>query len=375
MSMSLLEELTGLINASHRYAWARFDHVRGQAVNYGLIDASVAKWKTPGEPAFVSSLLEYPMATHRLSEAIKRHLKPLGLCSATPLVSGVFIHQKPKIRFTTKRSEIELGDLLLVRQHFRSAVAEPEGKAFLIQAKSAAKPETGSLRGKEALQHKLYSNWATPFTFPYKEIGPPPDGSTHWNFELGPMHHSASGVYGIVSNSKQATGFPDDCAWAIGAASSVPMGVKPSVEAPDSLAEIMEKFLLGQWGRAWEAAPATSDHWSSFIVRCLEASVTWKPYPVQRLGSQLPRRRDAVHLLLGLGQAPHHRPPYRNRAQDLVEAWNQSFGSDGQGGEPPSVNAEWDLQPPSVGISVLYVATYGDGPLSEQGASPANSLS
>lgn len=363
--MSLLEELTVLINASHRHAWMRFDRVRGQAVNYGLIDASVAKWKTPGEPAFVSSLLDYPMVTNGLRGAIERHLKPLGLCSATPLVSGVFIHQKPKIRFTTKRSEIELGDLLLVRQHFRSAVAEPEGKAFLIQAKSAAKPETGSLSGKEALQHKLYSNWATPFTFPYNEIGPPPDGSTHWNFGLGPKHHSGSGAYGIVSNSERVVGFPDECAWAIGAASSVPVGVKPSVEAPDSLAEIMEKFLLGQWGRTWEATPAMSDHWSSFIVRCLEASVDWKPYPVQRLGSMLPRRRDVVHLLLGSGWAPRG-PRYRNQAQDLLDAWKHSLGSDGQGEEPPSADVEWRYRPPGVGMSVLYVATYGDGTLSEQ---------
>lgn len=380
--MTLRNDLARLFDQSHHDTWTTFEWVRTNASRYGLSPAKTAKWRTPGEPAFVSNLLEFPRTRRRLANIIEKHLKPLGLSGTEPLVSGVFIHQKPKVKFRPYRGQVELGDLLLVRQHFSSAVAAPQNRAFLVQAKSCGAPFTGSLGGKEAQQFALYADWSTPFAFPHKELGNPPDGSKYWNFKLGPASYTNCGVYGIVANTSSVPAhFPDRCPWAIGFAVTPTSGVAPSVDASKlSLAEVMEGFVLGRWGRPWDSTPAACDHWSSFVIECLRAASSWRPYPVQRSGhtgaSALPRRRDViglVHALASPGLARSNYSPFHynfeyehdlfeqaSRAKAVTGAWVSSLGNpggDGGGVEDVAIDK------PARGLSVLYVATFGDGTL------------
>ncbi len=395
--MTLRSDLARLIEGSHQDTWATFEWVRSHATRYGLSPTKTAKWRTPGEPAFVSSLLEFPFARRRLGNLIEKHLRPLGLSSTTPLVSGVFIHQKPKVRFRPFRGQVELGDLLLVRQHFKTAAAAPQGRAFLVQAKSSNVPRTGTLTGKEAQQFAIYADWSTPFVFPNKELGNPPDGSKHWNFSRGPTPYPNSGVYGIVANEPVVPGaFPDACPWAIGVAQRPAAGTAQSVDASRwSLVEVMEGFLLGSWGRPWDAAPPSGDHWSSFVIECLAAASTWRPYPVQRKGhtqaAALPRRRDVVglvHAIAGAASGAVHPSfarfypyPYAyayedesadqtQRAKALTSAWTRTLDNGDSGGNGGSGDDEAVSGQPAPGLSVLYVATFGDGELRDVDSQP-----
>ena len=47
-------------------------------------------------------------------------------CKETPLVSGVFHADTPKVRFGKSASQVELADLLLVRHHFRTGQSGPK---------------------------------------------------------------------------------------------------------------------------------------------------------------------------------------------------------------------------------------------------------
>lgn len=387
--MTLRGELTKLINQSHADTWTRFDWVRENSALYGVPRKTSQRWNTPGEPAFVSNLLEYPFLQFGLRNLIHEHLRPVGLCAGAPLVSGVFIHQKPKVCFGPSQSQVELGDLLLVRHHFQSGVPSPEGRAFLVQAKSAEKPHTGNLAGKEAHQFALYANWATPFRFPHGQLGPAPGGAKRWDFSTSPIPQlSSTGVYGIVAKSRSqaiSSTFPAGCTWAIGTATPCAMGASPSVDASGmSLAEALEGFLRGSWGRPWNAVPADDDHWSTFIHRCLLAAATWRGYPLQRLGAPaISRRRDALAYVAAFASAPTEispTGPLQHRLRDMhwllvnddqrqaveasVHAWAASVNMTNAGELPPEPSHKLQGMP-SGGMSVLYVATFGDGALQE----------
>ena len=401
LRMTFRGDLVDLIGKSHAHAWTTFDWVKHKATTFGMVRANSAeRWRTPGEPAFVSNLLEYPFAHYRLRDIIAEHLGPLGLCHSQPVVSGVFVHQKPKVAFRPYRSRVELGDLLLVRQHFQSRVAEPQGRAFLVQAKSSDVPRTGHLAGKEAQQFSLYADWSTPFRFPNKELGSPPDGSKYWDFSKSPMPSPASsGCYGIVANARPHevhAAFPDACPWAIGTAKNGLAGAKPAVDASSlSLAAALEGFLLGKWGRTWAATPAPTDHWSSFIEQCLRAAANWRGYPVKRLdAAAIPRRRDVLAFVEAFAARPptyartgpvddtvrdvqlrlQHDYQQSEAASHAIANWRDSLPGDGRRNNDPPEPAADAQATPRGGVSVLYVATFGDGPLREAGASPPENL-
>lgn len=381
--MALADDLRNLINRSHKRAWNLFDSVRTNPAPFGLTHEQTDGWKTPGEPAFASALLHYTF-TSQLAKLIKRHLGPTGLSKGAPIASGVFIHQKPKVKFS--RAHIELGDLLIVRQHFCTSSATLEGRAALLQTKANNAPLTGTLAGKELEQFRLYTNWKTPFVFPHGELGSPPNGAKKWNFSLGTMPFPArSGYYGVVSNLRHQTAkapFPMDCAWAVAQAISKPK-TAASVNASDfSLAEGLEGLLLGTWGRPWSATPAVNDHWSHFIQRALTEAVGWT-YPVQRLGvtaaKPLPRRRDVLEF----ARAFSARQIYE--AYDFSSIWSsfnlqtvqteENLLGEFNARVRSAIDEHWAFQmdgaPPSSGTemrerndsrggpSVLYIATTG----------------
>ena len=380
MANNFTEYLRDLINSAHSDTWDNYDWVRSHAGVYGLKPRTTAKWKTPGEPAFVSRLLEYSFAGRRLAWAIEKYLEPRGLCNGAPLISGVFIHQKPKVSFGRRPSSVELGDLLLVRQHFQLGNAVPTGRAFLIQAKSSNRPQTDKLTGKEAKQFSLYADWSTSFVFPNGEVGDPPDHSPKWNFSIGPMRYlSNTGCYGLVANTRSASqlrsSFPENCMWAVGDAKKPPKGHASTVDASElSLSSMLEGFLRGARGRPWVARPRQDDHWSTFITRMLQFASRWH-YPIQRLGeTELPRLRHVLSLAGGLafplaGYVTDARLgdfwPYARRRRahafaELASRWTQSLARADGGDEPPSdFHDDWQPSDAPGGISVLYVATCG----------------
>jgi hypothetical protein len=342
--------------------------VRKAPEAYGLTKTKVASWKTPGEPAFVSMLLDVLMSDGLLAWAIHDWLTPAGLSDGEPLVSGVFMHQKPKVKFS--RCHVELADLLFVRHHFvvgRGAV-DVQARAFLLQAKASSTPSTGALSGKEAEQFKLYSNWKTPLSFPNGELGLPADGSSKWNLGLGPMPHPQhSGLYGLVFNGTPwAThGFPDDCPWATGRA----LRGMSQVVGSRSLGEHLASFLIGSAGRPWDINPQAHDHWSQFVHRCLEKAAGWS-YPVQRLGvSKQPRLRQALAFVSAFDSIKQASEIDAGRAESQAaftrrQEWRRQFPDDFV--SPPEVPPGSEAEPPpSGGVSVLYTATFGPRPLNE----------
>lgn len=366
--MTLDGFLCHAVDASHWSTWHTFDGVRKAPEAYGLTRAKVSNWKTPGEPAFVSKLLDVLLSDGMLPSAIREWLTPTGLSDGEPLVSGVFMHQKPKVKFS--RCHVELADLLFVRHHFvvgRGAV-DVQARAFLLQAKAGSTPSTGALSGKEAEQFKLYSNWKTPLTFPNGELGLPADGSAKWNLGLGPMAHPQhSGLYGLVFNGKpRAThGFPGGCTWATGRALKK-MG---QVVGSQSLGEHLADFLTGSAGRPWDLTPQAGDHWSQFVHRCLEKAAGWT-YPVQRLGvTTQPRLRQALAFVSAFDSIKQAADidagrPGAQTAFTRRQEWRRQFPDDFfmPPDVPPSPDAE---QAPGAGVSVLYTATFGSRPLDE----------
>lgn len=349
---------------------------------------SAHTWRTPGEPAFVSTLLEKAVNSEMLRASLFKHLEPVGLCSTEPLVSGVFIHQKPKIQMKDSEEQIELGDLLLIRHHFKSGGGLSEGRAVLLQAKSGSRPVSGALRHKEKSQFELYSDWSTQFMFPHHEIGSPPDGSEFWDFIKGLGRHASSGEYALVSNSRERfNAFPDNSPWAVGPAIRSNAQKPAKVTGDKSLAAAFEDFMFGRWGRPWLSAYPWSNHWSSFVGACLEAAIDWREYPIQRLDSAFPRRRNPAELCYRMAIAGaeyvsnwesesvlpswirdvrdrrnggyQREREYRNRASCLLKGAGARFGE-------PDVPIDYERRMPG-GISVLYVATTGPTSLPEIG--------
>jgi hypothetical protein len=379
--MTFRTSLVDLINSSHSEAWSIFDKLKKNPKLYKLDPAKVKAWQSPGEPAFVANLLEYTFAKNRLRRIVFDYLHPQGLSKGAPMVSGIFIHQKPKVLFGGA-PRVELGDVMFVRQHFQSHHATPYSRAFLLQAKSSINSGTGALQGNEAKQHALYTDWkASRFIFPNKEFGLPPDGAKKWDFSVpkggGAAH---TGVYGIVANMRSQTSpglFPDDCAWAVGLPAASPKGTPPSVNATSSLAAALEGFFLGTFGREWsQTAPAT-DHWSAFVKEILVASPAWE-YQAQR-ANMAGRPRQLRMLAFADAFRNYRREQHPERPFDgsltlwpnspmpyfaQRAMWMKSCADDGPDG-PSYIEGEWQSNGRRRGMSVVYIATFGDQPLHE----------
>lgn len=387
--MTFVAELQCLIDQTYSHTWHKFEHVKTNARLFGLKKKTIDTWRTPGEPAFVAELATYPFARRQLANLIERHLSP-KISSGKPLVSGVFVHQKPKVRFGSPSTEIELGDMLFVRHHFRSKAKSPEGRAFLLQAKSITQPTTGALTGKEEKQFDLYANWDTPLTFPYGDIGPPPGTSKKWNLSKGPKPHVDSGFYGLVSKDGEfvANKFPDDSAWAVGPALAPRASGAKSVAATGSLAHALHSFLIGSHGRPWTLGASTDDHWSNFVEEVLERSLDWKTQ-VQRLQlNELPRQASALAFVdafatanavedvthaayarpddIGMGELDRIWECETASIQEQRKAWLDSGGELNLRGSKvtPPAGGRNPARGPG-GMSVLYVATFGEGSLEE----------
>lgn len=383
--MTFVKDLQDLIDQTYTHTWDKFEHVKENARLYKISKKTIASWKTPGEPAFVAHLASHPFARRRLTNLLEKHLAPT-ISKGKPLVSGVFVHQKPKVKFGRPASQIELGDILFVRHHFQSGKKSPEGRAFLLQAKSTSRPATGPLVKKEAKQFDLYANWDTDFTFPHKDIGDPPSGKK-WNLSKGPSPYQHSGFYGLVSNDREyvAAHFPDHSAWAVGGAFKPSAGAVKEVVASGSLAQALHSFIIGSHGRPWSVGAPKDDHWSHFVEEILENSLNWTTR-VQRIQKvEMPRQHSALSFVntfalanafsdIGTALISHAGDVDESYLEKMIDDsteirrqgsdWMASGGEQGLGGNNlrPAANED-KVQPPPGGMSVLYVATFGEGPL------------
>jgi hypothetical protein len=377
--MTLHAAMLALVNDSHESAWEAFRRTKGDALALGLPAPAAAKWKAPGEPAFVAQLVADP-ALAALQQALHAHLPP-KLCTGEPLISTAFIHQKPKVRFGT--SEVELGDLLLIRHHFVYGDPEPQGRALLLQAKAGLSPKTGGLKGNEAEQFRLYKDWPA-FEFPYGEVGCPPDGSSHWDFKRGTGAPSESGCYAVVYGrelpmlpaTKTRPPFPEASPWSVGLHSHFRA---TSVDASRlSLASVLAGLIQGSSGRCFSAVPAAGDHWSSFIHTILAnaAADQWK-YRVRRVDIEGRDRLQQVMALTsrmpGLAftvaatlkpRRPYWSQGVRSRYESLARWVDETLGGHGNGGIDDGAP---DLPFRGGGPQLLYVATSGSERLPDIG--------
>jgi hypothetical protein len=375
--MTLHAAMLALVKDSHRSAWQVFRRTKRKALACGLRASAAATWKGPGEPAFVAQLVADP-ALAALRRALHAYL-PGQLCTGEPLISTAFIHQKPKVRFGC--SEVELGDLLLVRHHFVYGDPEPQGRALLLQAKSGLSPKTGSLRGNESEQFRLYKYWPA-FEFPYGEVGNPPDGSSLWDFNCGTDAPSASGCYAVVYRRElpmlpvtmRRPPFPEDSPWSVGLHEHFRA---LSVDASRlSLASLLTGLINGTNGRSFSAVPAACDHWSSFIHTILaNAAADQWPYRVRLVDIEGRRRLQQVMALtsrmpgLAFTVSATVKPSRRygrlgfTPEYDSLAGWIDETlggqGNDGIGNPFSKVPFE------SGGQQLLYVATFGGERLSD----------
>ena len=377
--MTLAADLQKLIEQSCHTAWSQFDWIRAHAALYGLSRRTTDKWTMPGEPAFVSMLADSPLLRRRLARAIQSALPP-ELAKGSPLVSGVFHPQPPKVRFGKSASQVELADLLLVRHHFQTGQTRPQGRALLLQARASTTPRTGRLTGRDAHRFDLHADWTTPFAFPNGDVGPPPDGD-RWILDAGAPPRLPTAIYGIVSSQRSCKGqkFPDNCPWAVGGAAPAQPGQGRESRGTLSLAAALAGFVDGAHGRPWHADAGPRDHWSHLVQRLLERSIPFE-HQVQRVGGvDLPRRRAAlaavqsflsVEVNAKLTSTIDREQSFEAYVDELIASVD-SVGrqalewalSNKTAEEPPAPRTPHEG--PRGGISVLYVATFGDGALAE----------
>ncbi len=373
--MSLASDLQKLLEHACSTTWSQFDWIKANAGLYGLGKRTTEKWTAPGEAAFVSMLVGAPSLRRRLAKIVQAHL-PAGQCKGSPLVSGVFRAANPKVRFGKSTSQVDLADLLLVRHHYRTGEALPEGRAFLLAAKASTTPRTGYLRARQAHQYDLYADWTTPFVFPHDELGAPPGGKA-WELAKGPGEPALSGVYGVVSSQRSCKGqkFPDNCPWAVGPALPSERANTREARASMSLAAALDGLVTGRHGRPWHIGADAEDHWSHFVEQALRRSIDWTHH-VQRVGGvDLPKKRAALSFIQSflsveinakLGASIDKEASFEGYVEDLIASvdsigrqaaeWSASIGGAGEPAEPA-------VETPRGGMSVLYIATFGDEPL------------
>ena len=375
----LANDIQKLIEQSCHTAWSQFDWVKFHAALYGLSRRTSDKWTAPGEPAFVSMLVDSPVLRRRLAKAIQAALPPES-CKETPLVSGVFHAGTPKVRFGKSASQVDLADLLLVRHHFRTGHLRPEGRALMLRAKASTTPRTGRLTGRLAHAFDLQADWTTPISFPNGDFGAPPSGE-RWILAQGPGAELLSGVYGIVSSQRSCKGqkFPDNCPWAVGEALPPEPGHSRESRGTLSLAAALDGFVHGRHGRPWDVVSGPDDHWSAFVRETLERAVPWE-HQVQRVGGvDLPKKRAAlsyvqsflaVEVNAKLISTVDREQSFEAYVDDLIASVDavgrqcKEWASSSKEAEEPPAPRSAPEGPPG-GLSVLYVATFGDAPLAE----------
>lgn len=271
--MTLSDDLRHWINLSHAQAWA-------------ASVSSPAVYKTPDEPGLVAALLGSDIQ-NGLEAELKKALGP----TANVQVDSVFTHKTPLVKPNGK-TPVEIGDLLLIRQHFVTGpTPSAQGMAVLLQAKKNSKPSSGNVSsGKENIQFELYRDWPT--FHGETRLARTPDAhpkAKPWDFKE-PHRKNKFGQYlaifdqaahdftppttlGAATTAFTASSYPPT-AWSSGLVMPPPGPLE--VNCPDDFAHTLAEFLRGNVGEPF--APGSiggTDHWSRFINTMLgEAAKT-----------------------------------------------------------------------------------------------------
>lgn len=278
------------------------------------------------ETEFVSTLIESCVGP--LTQAWGEILKGIGLDLT---VRGVFLHQRPKVRFPSPTMAhcgpgfCELADLLIVHDHERTA-----RRAVLVQAKTVPGcAVTGD-------QKKLYERW-DPFRFaagPKNAKGRP--------YAIAPNDEGCR--YGIVRIPPPRLEEP----WL----AEQPLATRP----PDDFGRLLAEMLAATVaGRPMPARPATiggNDDWSALIDELLAISLT-AYYPLKGFWPKKQRRYICGVLPVGFMR-------WHGLSKDWEAVATSSSSVDALGpfdpgggtGEPSTVEREGPE-----GISVIHLST------------------
>ena len=159
--MALSDNLRKWINVSHALAF----------------EGAAAAAKKVDEPGLISALLDT-----RVQTSLERELQTACGRTANVRIDSIFTHKTPTVKHSGQ-SPVEIGDLLLIRQHFSTTGGKPQGKALLLQAKKNGSPNSGSVAtGNPNIQFELYRTWPS-FTGATRLPGTPdPTSPDPWDF-------------------------------------------------------------------------------------------------------------------------------------------------------------------------------------------------
>lgn len=369
--MSLTDEIVQLLNDSHLDIWNKYKRTKEAAIAMGLDVKNASSWHGPGEPA-----LTYGVMSDEVVHRIRRHLSELSMPPemSQPLLTFGFIHQKPKVLYTNKLKlniDIELGDILIIRHHFIYGKKEPEGRAFILQAKAKATPTTGKLSSQEIKQLELYEDWSLGFIFPNKEIASPRSGGC-WDFSqcnAGNVEHT--GIYGVVLSTEQTVKnlekFPGKCVWGIGLPKDALNYRKgKAIHTREvSLDEAISGIIEGDFGRPWVINPEShQDHWSEFINNILVSHAMKVNAPLKRIGEVVPRIKNAMSIINeipGLASLVTELRYYRYNEPEVhseFKKWIDSVNDEHK--DIPPGDFKKDLNNHNLsGMGFLYISTFG----------------
>lgn len=306
--MPLDNDIRTYVNRTHANAWRR-----------------VKPGSTPDEPALVSSFLSSEMY-----RGLRRILGNYATPGVSHLVRGIFTHQTPKVRMSGAAHSTEIGDLMLVHQHFTGPKGKrvaTTGNALLLQAKRTPTTSTGSLASTlEALQFQLYQSWA-PFKSATGRLPTAPSGYTEWDFNLpsagGGPATAAAGYLAVFDqqafsvpaatpqwsapvtpsapgHALMVAAYPASSTWSVGDAPAAAAPPSGGTSCPLDFGSAFVEFLMGARGRPFvPGVPAPTDHWSIFVNHMLRESARSTSY-VYRSKNQgiisAPRGRGFMHF-------------------------------------------------------------------------------
>jgi len=269
--LPLVDKLRQLINLSHALAWENAGH-------------SPSTYKTPDEPGLVAAFLD-PV----IQVALEKLLQAAIGRKANLQVDSIFTHKTPLVR-PTGMSPVEIGDLLLVRQHFVTGSQSVQGRALLLQAKKNAKPNSGDIsNGKPNIQFELYRIWPTfsgetrlserpdlnrPDLWDFKKTNPNGRFGQYLAVFDGQAHGlTLPATLGPPTAAFAASGYPKHplpkTTWSNGIVS--PTALPTEVDCPIDFAEVLESFFHGSVGESFVPGVLSGhDHWSMFVNTMLD---------------------------------------------------------------------------------------------------------
>ena len=279
--MALVDDLRDAINLSHAHAWSRATKIP----------------PGPDEPGLVASFLS-GTTQGELRKILGSHFGG----GVSMQLSSVFTHKTPTVKPAGAPNGVEIGDLLLIRQHFANGPGTPAtaGRALLLQAKRSSTPDSGNISsGNPKIQFELYRDWPSFVGRSHLSVGPDGVKGSSWDFKgvstVAERYGQYLAVYdglafnfvagsppSVTSNSKSAlssSGYPPSptsaTTWANGEVLFTALPTLP-VQCPTDFAKTLEEFVNGYAGIPFVPGSGGSDHWSIFINRMLSVAAGTK---------------------------------------------------------------------------------------------------